>query len=180
MNGHISDRTYFSARDNRANVSELQTFLRYISRYIPQIPKVNTDGIYGPETENAVRAFQKFAGLSVTGEVDYETWTQIVEVYDDLVRKNKMPQKVAAYPLEIPHLKEGDDFEEIYVLQIMLRRIAKIFKNITMPDLTGVYDEKTQEAVRDFSRLFGEEQTTVDRALWNELTDTYNSFTYNT
>ncbi|MBE7032114.1 MAG: hypothetical protein E7401_04025 [Ruminococcaceae bacterium] len=179
-NPHIRNREYTSRLDDAANVYELQTYLRYISRYIDGIPQINPDGIYGPETIDAVKAFQRKNGLPPTGTADYETWTRIVEVYDDLSRQKGLPHLVSVYPLEIPHLKEGDNFEEIYVLQIMLRRIAKIFKNITMPELTGIYDEKTREAVRDFSWLYGKESSsTVDRELWNILTDTYNAFTHN-
>lgn len=174
------ERTYYSARDEGANIYELQSFLRYIAQNIDGIPMVVPDGIYGPETRQAVEIFQKKAGIPSTGEADFETWTAIVDSYDDLKRQHRFPQKIAGYPPEIPHLKEGDDFEEIYLLQIMLRRIAKIFKNITMPDLTGVYDAKTSQAVEDFSRLYGKEsQGKVDRELWNILTDTYNAFTNN-
>ena len=180
MNTTINDREYYSARDERANIYELQNLLRYISQHTDGIPTVVPDGIYGPEKYEAVMAFQRKAGLKQTGEADFETWTQIVELYDDLKRKNLFPKKIAGYPPEIPHFKEGDDFEEVYLLQIMLRRISKIFKNITMPDLTGVYDKKTVQAVNDFSRLYGKESNgMVDRELWNILTDTYNAFTNN-
>ena len=170
---------YSSSSDKSANIYELQEFLRYISDYIKGVPKVQPDGIYGAETRNAVRAFQARFMLPQTGEADLATWTAIVETYDELRRINQIPNKIAGYPIEVPHLKEGDDFEEIYFLQIMLRRIAKIYKNVISPDLTGIYDQKTRDAVRDFSRLYGKESDIVDRELWNILTDTYNAFTYN-
>ena len=176
MNGN----RYMSSRDVVGNINELQTYLRYIAKNIDGIPVIVPDGIYGPKTREAVSAFQRRMGLPVTGEADFETWTAIVEVYDELFQKNEMPRKISAYPLEIPHLKEGDKFEEIYMLQIMLRRMAKIFKNIEMPDLTGVYDLKTKRAVQDFARLYGKHDgEVVDRQLWNVLTDTYNAFTHN-
>ncbi len=174
----MADR-YSSSRDNQANIYELQEFLRYISDYIKGIPKIQPDGIYGPETRAAVSAFQARFMLPQTGEADLATWEAIADTYYELQKIHEIPRKIAGYPLEIPHLKEGDDFEEIYFLQIMLRRIAKIYKNITVPDLTGVYDAKTREAVRDFSRLYGPERSVVNRELWNILTDTYNAFTYN-
>ncbi len=174
----MADR-YSSSSDNPANIYELQEYLRYISDYVKGIPKIHPDGIYGPETRDAVRAFQAKFMMPQTGEADLATWTAIVEAYDELRRIHQIPKKIAGYPIEVPHLKEGDDFEEIYFLQIMLRRIAKVYKNITSPDLTGVYDQKTREAVKDFSRLYGAERSVVDRELWNILTDTYNAFTYN-
>lgn len=174
------ERTYYSARDRSANTYELQMFLRYIARFAEGIEKVEPDGVYGPETKKAVADFQRKAGIPVSGIADFETWTKIVESYDDLQKKHRFPHEIAAYPPEIPHLKEGDDFEEIYFLQIMLRRIAKIYKNIESPDLTGVYDPKTSRAVDDFARIYGKESGgKVDRELWNILTDTFNAFTIN-
>jgi putative cell wall-binding protein len=46
--------------------------------------KVESDGVFGPITEGAVKAAQKQAGLTVTGVVDAATWTAI---------------EAAAYPL---------------------------------------------------------------------------------
>jgi peptidoglycan hydrolase-like protein with peptidoglycan-binding domain len=175
----MADR-YYPARDESVNIYELQEFLRYISEHTKGIPNVVPDGIYGPETQETVMAFQSKFGLPRTGEADLDTWTMVVEVYDDLIKRHRLPKKISGYPLEIPHLKEGDDFEEIYLLQIMLRRIAKLFKNITMPEITGVYDDKTSKAVEEFSRLYGKNSNgKVDRELWSILTDTYNSFTHN-
>lgn len=170
---------YSSSSDKSANIYELQEYLRYISDYIKGVPKIHPDGIYGPETEAAVRAFQAKFNLPQAGEADLATWTAIVNTYDDLQRIHQIPNKIAGYPIEVPHLKEGDNFEEIYFLQIMLRRIAKIYKNVVSPNLSGVYDATTREAVKDFSRLYGRESDIVDREIWNILTDTYNAFTYN-
>jgi murein L,D-transpeptidase YcbB/YkuD len=36
------------------------------------------DGDFGPKTQNAVREFQKKAGLPVTGDVDTATWTSLL------------------------------------------------------------------------------------------------------
>ncbi len=174
------DKKYYPAMDSRANIYEIQEFLRYISNHIEGIKKVVPDGVYGPETRGAVADFQRIMGLPQTGEIDYETWTEIAETYITLQNKNRMPEKIAAYPIEKPFLKEGDVFEEIYMLQLMLRKLAGIYQNITSPDLTGEFDTKTKTAVNDFSKFHGSgEKERVDRELWNAITNTYNSFTYN-
>ena len=41
------------------HISELQRYLYSISHYNENIPRVMPDGIYGLETQEAVRAFQK-------------------------------------------------------------------------------------------------------------------------
>ena len=62
-------------------VRQIQEELNVIAGAYPEIPKLTEDGIYGPETEAAVRKFQSIFGLPVTGEIDYKTWYKISEIY---------------------------------------------------------------------------------------------------
>ena len=62
-------------------VYELQYMLRKIAQITGIIPLVNTDGIYGADTREAVRSLQSQNGLSPTGEVDKATWDKIFEIY---------------------------------------------------------------------------------------------------
>ena len=62
-------------------VRQVQEQLNVIAGAYPALPKINTDGIYGPATEEAVREFQSVFGLPVTGKVDYATWYKISEIY---------------------------------------------------------------------------------------------------
>ena len=173
-------REYTSKRDNNQNIFELQRFLRYIAQYYNEIPAVNPDGVYGPETENAVRAFQKRFGLEETGTADIATWDMIREVFGVLQRQNRTPQPVYIFPLDIPHMEEGDTIEEIYALQLLLRRLGKIYNNITLPDITGTFDRATTQSVNDLKKISGmETDGRVTRELWNILADTYSAFTFN-
>ena len=62
-------------------VQQLQEELNVIAGSYPAIPKVNIDGIYGPQTSEAVRIFQSVFGLPETGAADYSTWYKISEIY---------------------------------------------------------------------------------------------------
>ncbi|MGL5260716.1 MAG: peptidoglycan-binding protein [Lachnospiraceae bacterium] len=62
-------------------VRQMQTQLNRIARNYPLIPTVNVDGIYGQQTANAVKVFQKIFNLPATGNVDYTTWYKISEIY---------------------------------------------------------------------------------------------------
>ena len=62
-------------------VRHLQYMLSMLSEFIPQIPPVTTDGIYGPKTADAVRAAQRWFKLPVTGNVDEETWDAIYDQF---------------------------------------------------------------------------------------------------
>ena len=65
-------------------VRHLQYMLSMLSEFIPQIPPVTTDGIYGPKTTDAVRAAQRFFGLPVTGNVDEKTWDEIYDQFSGI------------------------------------------------------------------------------------------------
>ncbi len=62
-------------------VRHLQYMLSVLSAYINNIPNVDVDGIYGPATENAVIAAQRYFGLPQTGAVDATTWDEIYDQF---------------------------------------------------------------------------------------------------
>lgn len=64
-----------------SKVMQIQEQLNVIADAYPALPKVMVDGIYGKETQNAVRIFQGIFGLGETGIVDYPTWYKIQEIY---------------------------------------------------------------------------------------------------
>ncbi|MBE6949918.1 MAG: spore cortex-lytic protein [Ruminococcaceae bacterium] len=62
-------------------VRHLQYMLSVLSEYIPQIPEVEVDGIFGPATRTAVIAAQGYFGLPQTGVVDEDTWDDLYDQY---------------------------------------------------------------------------------------------------
>ncbi|MCI6552735.1 MAG: peptidoglycan-binding protein [Lachnospiraceae bacterium] len=62
-------------------VRQMQQQLTRIAQNYPAIPVVAADGVYGSQTAEAVRAFQKIFNLPQTGVVDYPTWYQISNIY---------------------------------------------------------------------------------------------------
>lgn len=63
--------------DTGEKVKLLQYMLAMLSEYIPEIPPVAVDGIYGKATRAAVLAAQRRFRLPETGGVDPETWQAI-------------------------------------------------------------------------------------------------------
>lgn len=62
-------------------VLQIQEQLNRISDNFPAISKINADGIYGQQTENAVRQFQQIFDMPVSGITDYPTWYKISQIY---------------------------------------------------------------------------------------------------
>ncbi len=67
--------------DRGDKVRHLQYMLSVLSDFIPQIPDVTVDGIYGNATAAAVRAAQGWFGLPVTGTADEATWDEIYDQF---------------------------------------------------------------------------------------------------
>ena len=63
-------------------VKVTQEFLNRISQNYPLIPKLIVDGVFGEDTQEAVKVFQAIFSLPETGIVDYATWYQISNIYD--------------------------------------------------------------------------------------------------
>lgn len=62
----------------------IQELLAFISTVVPEIPPVQIDGIFGPETKAAVTAFQRLYGIEENGIVEENTWNLIVRLYRQL------------------------------------------------------------------------------------------------
>ena len=67
--------------DSGEKVQLLQYMLSVLSTYIPEIPNLVIDGIYGNATRAAVLAAQRRFGLPETGIVDPLTWDEIYDQY---------------------------------------------------------------------------------------------------
>jgi len=70
--------------DTGDKVRQLQYMLSVLSAFIPEVPQVSIDGIYGPRTRAAVLAVQRRYRLPETGSVDAETWDILYEQYSGI------------------------------------------------------------------------------------------------
>ena len=70
--------------DTGEKVRLLQYMLSVLSEYIPTIPPLNIDGVYGPATRSAVLAAQRRFGLPETGTVGAQTWDEIYDQYSGI------------------------------------------------------------------------------------------------
>ena len=70
--------------DRGIKVEHLQYMLSVLSAYIPEIPPVNIDGVFGPATRAAVIAAQRRFGLPQTGIVDFDTWDEIYDQFSGI------------------------------------------------------------------------------------------------
>ena len=161
---------FFSIDNETERVRRLQLWLREIGRRDTRIPEVFIDGIYGEKTRQAVRKYQETRVLPVTGEIDRVTFDRIFAEYSDFDgMENTLGYAPAFDKFEGGRISEGDVFEDIYLLQLLFRRLAVKDARFFL-EMTGVYDEDTAAAVTLLRSISGNgEGAFVDTALWNSL-----------
>ncbi|WP_413162387.1 peptidoglycan-binding domain-containing protein [Capilliphycus salinus ALCB114379] len=112
------------------------------------------DSVFGPRTEQAVRAFQQARGIEVNGIVNRETW-QLLEV-------NPQPVAVAP-PVEV--LSKGTKGSKVITLQTRLQ-----VKGYDPGPVDGVFGSRTQAAVIAYQQAKGlEGDGVVDEQTWTAL-----------
>lgn len=162
-------------------VLTIQRQLNRISDNYPSIPKItNLNGIFGTQTEDAVRQFQYIFNLSQDGIVGKATWYKIKNVFNGIARLAELTADRLTYedvsPIYPSLLTEGMSGDYIKTLQYYLDVVAYFYPQI--PDITvdGYFGKKTKEAVMAFQNLQG---LTVDgivgRNTWRSLTNAYNT-----
>lgn len=82
--------------DRGIKVEHLQYMLSVLSAYIPEIPPLTIDGIFGNATRAAVVAAQRRFGLPQTGIVDFDTWDEIYDQFSGI--ENRTLRSTETFP----------------------------------------------------------------------------------
>ncbi len=165
--------------DDSNSVKIIQTELNRISDNYPAIPKIRVEnGLFGLDTENAVRAFQEIFGLPRSGTVDKATWYRIRRYYNGVKRLAELSAEgVTEEEASLPYkfeLSAGMQGLFVRALQYYLDTIAYANPQLDMVQVTGIFDEPTVRAVEQFQEYYGLPVTGVaDNTLWNILNREY-------
>ena len=158
----------------------LQTMLNRISRNYPAIPKINpVDGIFGPQTEQAVREFQRIFNLNVDGVVGRATWYKLVFLYVGVTRLSELTSEGQTFtqiqaPTSGVTLQEGSRSPAVSALQFFISVLGQVLYNFPTLNIDGIFGPKTRQAVMDAQRYLGLEPTgIVDNQTWMALYDAY-------
>ena len=127
------------------------------------------DGIFGPRTNAAVRAFQQQKNIPVTGVVTVATWTAL-GVTCSVTPPGPTPPPPGPIPVppeefHCPPLRLGNVGPAVRFLQRLLKE-----KGFYQGIVDGDFGGRTQRAVRQFQRSQGLPVTgVVDHATWRAL-----------
>lgn len=161
------------------NVRILQVELNRIARNYPAIPKIeNENGIFGVDTENAVRKFQEIFNLNQTGEVDKATWYRIKQYYNGVKSlADLVSEGVTIAEATVPFANEvsvGMSGIPVTTVQYYLSIIAYFNGALEPVPRSGIFGPETVEAVERFQAFYGLPVTgVVDINTWNTITRVY-------
>lgn len=161
------------------DVRTIQVQLNRISTDYPLIPKISvTNGVFGKETEDAVRAFQRTFNLAQDGIIGKATWYKIKYIFvavTNLAELNSEGINIAELSQQfVSDIRPGNVGDPVKVVQYYLSYIALFNNNIPRLTQDGIYGAATEDAVRAFQRAYGIPITgIVNRETWNRMSEVY-------
>lgn len=164
-------------------VLQLQGGLNRIARNYPAIPKIYPlDGLFGPGTENAVKAFQKIFNLTPDGVVGAATWYQIISIYVAVTKLAELQSEGQRYLLgsyDLPSvLALGSSGEYVSKLQYMLNVLSDFIPEIPSVTIDGQYGIGTRDAVLAYQRHAGLTPSgLVGTSTWDNIVNRFTGIT---
>lgn len=157
-------------------VAVVQASLNRIARNYPAIPRISrVTGVFGEDTQRAVREFQRIFNLNPDGVVGKATWYELVSLYVAVTRLAELLSEGQGYynvRFQFPgeELRQGSRGGEVRVLQYMLAILAEFNEEIPPLTVDGDFGVSTARAVRDYQRLMGLEVTgVVNERTWESI-----------
>ncbi|MBE6652791.1 MAG: spore cortex-lytic protein [Ruminococcaceae bacterium] len=160
-------------------VRQLQIRLNRISDNYPNIPKIRyPNGIFGFDTEEAVKAFQRTFNLTDDGIVGNATWYAIQRIYTAVKRLNSLTSEGLRYnevDRQFPStLSLGDQNSGVALLQYYLDYLSAYYDTIPPLEADGVFGPSTRDAVYAAQTSLGlPADGVVGEQTWNAIVDAY-------
>ena len=161
------------------SVVVIQVELNRISQNYPAIPKISpVDGIFGAQTEAAVRKFQEVFGLTVDGIVGKATWYALVRYYTAVTSLSELRSQGQKYYsiswANTRPIQQGDRGIRVEHLQYMLSVLAAYIPQIPPIAVDGIFGPATRNAVVAVQGWLGLSQTgVVNNQTWEEIYDQF-------
>lgn len=164
------------------DVRYIQAALQRLRVVYQNIPQIAVDGIFGAQTAEAVRAFQRNAGLNADGIVGSNTWNAlnnaILNIAEPTVTAQKEEKPITApvvkerkklnekVPFERP-LRAGSVGNDVGKMKKALLEKGYLDKNVADGDIFGIGTRRAVELLQKDAGLTPTGR--VDEETWNEI-----------
>ena len=161
-------------------ITVLQVMLNRIGQNYPAIPRIRpVDGVFGSQTESAVKKFQSIFNLTPDGIVGQGTWYKLVSLHGAVRKLSELVSEGQPYteiqgPSAGVTLREGSTGIAVSALQYFISIIGQFSSTIPSLTIDGIFGPRTREAVEAAQTRLGLPVTgVVDEQTWQRLYDEY-------
>ena len=149
--------------DNSPYVATAKINLNRISTNYPAIPKVAVNREFDEDFENAIKKFQQIFNLAQDGVIGRQTWYQLSYLYVGITRLTEIDSE----GIRLSELSPSSSVsvsgytDDVKLVQYFLSVLSYSYPPVPLVEITGIYDQNTIYAVKEFQKLFGLEPTGV-------------------
>ncbi len=161
------------------DVRTIQNQLNRIGKNFPAVPRIHAvNGAFDGPTEEAVRTFQQIFNLTADGIVGKATWYKIKEIFNGVKKLSDLTSEgitISEAQRVYPRvLRLGDRGLSVRTVQYYLAFLGYVWTQLPLIEITGIFDEATQNAVTVFQQRSGlAVDGIVGRETWNALQRAY-------
>lgn len=160
---------YYDSTDREMRTRILQRMLRALAE-----SDVRESGQYDEATREAVRRFQRMRGYPSTGIADRRTWEEMSRLYRER-EADAMIEGIRPFVGRERRIYPRERSDLVMILQLILNELRIRYDGFGPIPLSGIYDELTEEAVREFQRInLLPTDGITDARTWNRMARQYN------
>ena len=160
-------------------VRTMQNYLNRIRVNYPLIPQIaNPNGVFGSDTADAVRTFQRTFNMVADGIIGRDTWNKISFIFVGVTRLAELDSEgiritIGQNPPNVV-LSQGSRGENVIELQYILNVVSQFYPTVPPVIQDGVFGASTKNAVIEFQKTFAlTPDGVVGPATWNKLYAVY-------
>ena len=160
---------YYDSTDREMRTRILQRMLRALAE-----SDIRESGQYDEATREAVRRFQRMRGYPATGIADRRTWEEMSRLYRER-EADAMIEGIRPFVGRERRIYPRERSDLVMILQLILNELRIRYDGFGPIPLSGIYDEMTEEAVREFQRInLLPTDGITDARTWNRMARQYN------
>jgi len=158
-----------------SEIEKIQKKLQDLTNIYTNLPVVTADGMFSDNTRRTIKKFQQLNAMEITGELNTITIDKINEIHEcnkeDIEIKETRQQNGLNYINQSKNqLEMGDKGHYVIELQKYLNIVGKKYTTIPKLSVDGIFEEKTENAVKEFQNIFKlDVDGKVDDLTWNTL-----------